>query len=302
MTTPNELLGAIRAAAAAGDAGLAVAAEVYAGYGWPVFPLRPGAKVPLIPAAHPAGAPERQTCHGECGRAGHGCHDATTDLATVRAWWRRRPDANIGIATGAPGPDVVDIDTKHGAPGLASLEQIRAAGLVRGAHTLVVTASGGAHLYFVGSEQGNGSIRSRGVDFRGAGGYVVAAPSYVRTDDYAGRYRLDHHRASEATVDWSAIRRLFAPAQRTRQFPARTGGEQGHDSLVRWLTRQPEGGRNNALHWAACRALETDAGQDVLDALVAAAVGIGLPEQEARRTVESAMAKARAGALRGVGK
>ena len=101
------------------------AALGYAGRGWPVLPIEPRGKAPL-------------------GRlVPHGVLDATTDPARIRAWWRARPDANVGIATGAPGPDVLDVDTKHGRNGGALFERARAAGLLRGAIRLVQTPSGG---------------------------------------------------------------------------------------------------------------------------------------------------------------
>ena len=80
--------------------------------GWPVFPLRAGGKVPAIRAAHAPGSP----CRGECGREGHGFHDATTDPDRITAWWRIWPRANYGIATGPAGLVVVDLDTGKGAP------------------------------------------------------------------------------------------------------------------------------------------------------------------------------------------
>jgi hypothetical protein len=59
--------------------------------GWPVFPCRAGTKEPATT---------------------HGFDDATTDPDQIRAWWDRWPGANLAIATGAPGPDVLDVD--HG--------------------------------------------------------------------------------------------------------------------------------------------------------------------------------------------
>ena len=43
---------------------------------WPVFPVAPRGKLPLIGRAHRNDEPP---CRGECGRDGHGLHDATTD-------------------------------------------------------------------------------------------------------------------------------------------------------------------------------------------------------------------------------
>ena len=51
---------------------------------------------------------------------------------------------------------------------------------------------------------------------------------------------------------------------------------------------QRPGNRNNALYWAACRAIESGAGASALAGLIDAAVGTGLSRREARRTVESA--------------
>ena len=60
--------------------GIGAVALRYAALGLPSFPLAPGRKEPAIPAAHPAGDP---VCRGECGRLGHGFHDATTNPAVI---------------------------------------------------------------------------------------------------------------------------------------------------------------------------------------------------------------------------
>jgi hypothetical protein len=238
-------------------------AEAYAVMGWPVFPCRPGAKTPLTE---------------------HGCRDATTDLEQVAGWSRRWPDANIGLATGAPGPDVVDVDVKNGAPGRATYTRLRDAGLLRGAFAVVATPSGGRHLYYAGSEQGNGSLRDLGVDFRSRGGYVLAPPSQA-----AGLYRLLEHRWEERSVDWTAIRVYVNPPRPERPATIVAGRADGdHSALIRHVEQLKPGNRNNGLHWAACRAADEGAGPDVFRALVAVAVHLGLPELEARRTVQSA--------------
>jgi Bifunctional DNA primase/polymerase, N-terminal len=60
-------------------------ALAYAARDWPVFPLRPGEKVPLIPKKD----------------GGNGVHDATTDPDRIRAWWTEHLTANIDLACGA---------------------------------------------------------------------------------------------------------------------------------------------------------------------------------------------------------
>src|SRR5256885_2269598 len=56
-------------------------------------------------------------------RTRNGLDDASTDPEVIAAWWRRWPDANIGIRTGLPaGLAVLDVDPRHG--GIAALEQL----------------------------------------------------------------------------------------------------------------------------------------------------------------------------------
>src|SRR5690606_21878075 len=97
----------------------------YAGRGWAVFPV--DGKVPY--------------------GGTRGVHEATTDTATIAAWWRRWPHANVAIAAGASGLVILDVDTKRG-DGFASLADLEAdLGALPAAPT-VRTPTGGAHLYF----------------------------------------------------------------------------------------------------------------------------------------------------------
>jgi putative DNA primase/helicase len=132
------------------------AALYYARRGWPVLPLKPGEKVPLTE---------------------HGYKDATTDEPTIRTWWTRHPNANVGIVTGsASGLAVLDVDPRNG--GNESLQA-----LISQHGPLPVTPTvqtgGGFHYYFA-IPQGV-SIRTRkiapGVELKANGGYVVAPPS-----------------------------------------------------------------------------------------------------------------------------
>jgi hypothetical protein len=252
------------AAAVADDRNLR-AALAYARAGWRVFPCIPGEKVPATP---------------------YGVKDATTDAAQIRAWWARNPGRNVAIATGAPGPDVLDVDRHGDASGFPALRRLKAAGIVGRVAALVRTPSGGAHLYAPGSEQGNGSLRGQHIDFRSAGGYVVAPPSAV-----GGRpYVVVSHQGHGDPIDWAKVRGHLEP-RRERQWepPARlrSGGQQNLDHLVAQMADQPEGNRNGFLHWAANRVL--DHGQDErLPELANAAVAAGLDRREADRTIESA--------------
>jgi Bifunctional DNA primase/polymerase, N-terminal len=238
----------------------------YAAHGWPVFPVVPGEKIPVTP---------------------HGFKDATTDPARIREWWSANPGRNIGVATGRPGPDVVDVDN-HGPAGngLAAWNQARRAGLVERPLAIVRTPSGGMHAYYAGTGQRSATIPSRHLDFRAAGGYVVAPHSTVGGKPYV----VVQRQQSTATVDFAAVRQLVDPQPERPAWnpPQRVGdGGQNLDHLMAQMASQPQGNRNGFLHWAANRVL--DHGQDErLNELANAAVAAGLPRREADRTITSA--------------
>ncbi len=123
-------------------------ALAYARHGWPVFPCLPGQKIPATR---------------------HGFRDATTDQQQITDWFGRGFGWNLAIATGAPGPDVLDVD-QHGPAGngYAAFTKLRRAGLVDGAAAYVRTPAGGMHAYFTGSDQHNGHLPSHHLDFRSA--------------------------------------------------------------------------------------------------------------------------------------
>lgn len=134
------------------------AALTYARHGLPVFPCRPDNKAPKTP---------------------HGFKDAATNEATIIAWWRRWPEALIGMPTGwASGVWVLDVDFPAGPASLAHLE----AKIGPLPKTLEqITGSGGRHMFFAmvdGIEIKNSTSKlGPNLDVRGVGGYVIVAPS-----------------------------------------------------------------------------------------------------------------------------
>ena len=237
------------------------AALRYARANWPVFPCLPGEKVPATK---------------------HGFLDATTDPDKITWWWSRNPGRNVAIATGAPGPDVLDVDVHEEGNGFAAFNRLHREGLLDGASAYIRTPSGGLHAYFTGSEQGNGRLLCHHLDFRSKGGYVVAPPSHVN-----GRhYELIKPADGRGGLDWAAtVTRLLGPEPQQRP---RRSGETSTDAhrLAEWMAHQQEGNRNDGLFWAANRAL--DAGLTNLDELADAARGTGLDEREIARTLASA--------------
>ena len=244
-------------------------ALAYATAGTPVFPCVVGGKAPLTT---------------------HGFHDATTDVATIRTWWSANPDANIATPTGAPGFDVLDIDVRPDGTGWAALNHAKAAGLTQGWIRAVATPSGGLHLHYPGTDQRSGSIRGAHLDFRGAGGYVLLPPSLGQTKTYSNRYDvIATQEPPGRPLDWAALTHLLTPSPAHRPDRAPSRAAHGADPtpwLAAHVAKQPEGNRDNALFWAACRAAE--AGVTDYEPLVAAAVSAGLPEKQAVRTVISA--------------
>lgn len=153
------------------------AALSYASRGWrvlPVWPLRSG----------------RCACgNDDCATAGkhplsplapNGCHSASTDAAVITDWWTRYPDANIGIATGQEsGLWALDVDPRHGGDATLEFLEVKYGPLPQSLRAR--TGSGGSHVLFV--HPGDGRLSNSagrlgaGLDVRGDGGYIVAAPS-----------------------------------------------------------------------------------------------------------------------------
>jgi hypothetical protein len=243
-------------------------ALAYAARGWATFPCRPG----------DAPCPAAGRCECKAPLTSHGFHDATTDPGVIRQWWRRWSAANVAIATGAPGPDILDVDVKPDGSGFAAFNRLKRAGLLAGARAIVRTPSTGLHVYFTGTSQPGGRLPQHFIDLKASGGYVLAPPSRV----HGKPYELVDHRNADGRLNWQAVRELLDPPRRT---VARLPADGDVTGLAAWVAGQPEGNRNAGLYWAACR-IGGDAG--AAGQLVAAAVEAGLPEAEARRTVASA--------------
>lgn len=208
-----------------------------------------------------------------------GLYAATTDRRTIRRWWRAAPEANIGVPTGMHF-DVLDVDRKDGRDGMPALRRLRDAGLLVGGCALASTPSGGLHLYFPPSGDGNHASR-HGLDYRGVGGYVLVPPSRIDGTPY--RFTDVQPERAGAPLDWQAAMDLLEPPAR----PVRPSGAVSGclDALAAFVASLTPGRRNEGLFWAAHRALD-----DGLNpwGLVGAALGTGLSESEVGRTIRSA--------------
>ncbi|MFZ5811905.1 MAG: DUF927 domain-containing protein [Thermodesulfobacteriota bacterium] len=260
------------------DAALRVAAR-----GWRVFPCGRDKK-PLTP---------------------NGFKAATTDPEQIRAWWSRWPDASIGCPTGPEmgkaGAWVLDVDLPDGPATLSALES------EHGALPATVeqrTGGGGRQLFFRWPEGRDVPSRvgkiGKNLDIRGRGGYVILPPSGHPS---GGRYAWTSNgvplaEAPEWLLDLVApLPKPGAPRPEPMKMPARGCGY-GRAALEREAARvavAAQGTRNATLNEAAFAIGQLVAGGEVdrgeaESMLLAAAQSCGLPEGEARKTIQSGMA------------
>lgn len=103
-----------------------------------------------------------------------GVADATTDPARLAWWWRRFPEANVGLATGWRF-DVLDVDGPESGDSARWLAVTQVLGM-RG--PLVRTGGDGWHFYLAPTGMRDPRVRGLArVHWRGRGGWVVAPPS-----------------------------------------------------------------------------------------------------------------------------
>jgi hypothetical protein len=222
---------------------------------------------------------------------------ASTDPAVVGGWWRRWPQANLGLVTGRRF-DVLDLDGDLG------VEALRAAlSIAPPEHPGPVarTGGGGWHLLYVPTGLGNRVGLLSGGDWRGRHGLIVAPPSrHASGSSYTWARPLT---AALPEVP-AGLRRLLAPppTPRTTHPPAaastsRRGGY-GRAALAgerHAVAAAQPGARNATLNRAAfnlgqlvaARLLDAD---EVRAVLLAAALEAGNPEAKARATIESGLA------------
>lgn len=153
----------------------------YAARGWAVLPLHYSEDGQLCCICGKVVGYGETLCSLKIPILQHGSKDASTDQAQIRAWWTKHPHANIGIATGAvSGLFVVDLDDKEGRCGTENWQALADAAGGDGQPFEAETGSGGLHLVYSLADQelaNSAGKLGHGIDTRGKGGYIVAAPS-----------------------------------------------------------------------------------------------------------------------------
>lgn len=261
----------------------------YAARGWPVLPLhQPTTRGCSCRACGECTSP------GKHPRVARGVYAATIDPSQIRTWWRRWPNANIGIQTGATsGLVVIDIDPRH--DGNRSLERLqRRHGPLR---TLTVTTgSGGTHLYLAhpgrSIRNDNHGRLGPGIDIRGDGGYIVAPPSRHAS---GGRYSWVDARAAVTNLPPALLDALTRRPDRDLPRIERPGEASRYiDRRLQEVRAAAEGTRNATLNRAAYAlgrlAHRGTPGAQQLEAmLIDAALAAGLTTREARATARSGL-------------
>ncbi|WP_327640034.1 bifunctional DNA primase/polymerase [Kribbella sp. NBC_00482] len=278
---------------------LCLAAHWHADHGFAVFPLVPGRKTPAVEDWETA---------------------ATTDHLAIARTWRRAP-YNIGVATGPSRLLVVDLDQPK-SPDDVAPEPWGSRSAANGADVLalvaadhatqppdtdtytatytVTTPSAGRHLYYrqpAAGQLGNSACRiGWKIDTRGRGGYVVGAGSITP----AGRYHAETTPQPQPLPSWIIDALDTTPPTDEKPGAAATLRNTSAYTLAalsgeldKVLAATP-GHRNDTLNRAAF-ALGQLAGAQLLDhhiardELVSAAEQIGLPRNEAERTITSGL-------------
>ena len=264
----------------------ALAAEGMARAGFLVLPLRVRGKVPLT---------------------ANGVRDATADLDVV-AWWARTwPSANLGVACGLEsGLVVIDLDGAGGREGYGALLAEHGPPSVnpRLPDGASVRTGSGWHLWLAWPEgrvvRNSAGKLARGVDVRGAGGFVVAPPSVHPSGRvYAWGDRPRHGLPAIAPawcdlLDPPEVRRA-PPAPRRWTDTASAYGRAAAVAEARRVMEAEVGTRNATLNAAAFALGRLVGGgelpeEETLEMLVDAGRHAGLGPREARRTAEGGMA------------
>lgn len=221
--------------------------------------------------------------NGKVPRTHHGVDDASADAHQVRQWWTRWPEANIGARV----PNallVFDVDPRNG--GLRGWRHLTSGLFVP--DTCTVTSGrgdGGTHRYFI---RPDGPITStkvpHGIDVKKSG-YMVMPPSL--------------HPATGQPYTWNDLdpvrlpmwlREVLRP-EPPKPRARRPDSTQSGRSLVEFVARQNEGNRNNALYWAARRALAAGTLDQIESDLIAVAVATGMTREATELTINSARKK-----------
>ena len=238
------------------------AAIQYASMGLAVFPLKPKDKVPIT---------------------SHGVHEASKNFDTIKEWWRKYPNANIGIACGkiSGGLVVIDLDLKKdGTNGLDTLSEWERSNGELPETVRAITGGGGNHLYYRSKQSTKNKIGLlEGIDIRSDGGYVVAPPSIHKSGN-AYEWEYDPEEYEIATADEKVLKLLSVgekPKQDKFTVPNKIPNGQRNDTIFKLACSLQAKGMSDTAIFNACLGENAEKCNPALD------------EEEVRKIVESAL-------------
>lgn len=237
-------------------------------YGWAVFPVSPKSKRPLTP---------------------NGFKDAKKTPGPIKAWWKRYPNASIGIATGSMSNLVVideDIDEDKDLDGVHEMILWERENGTLPETISVITGRGGSHRYY---HYKGDDLESRigiidGVDVRAEGAYVIAPPS-VHPNGTLYEWENDPDDVQIADVD-DVVKKFLM-----------TGSQKSNVKEVKGSFKLPtvieSGKRNSTLHKLACSMQAQGISDDAIMAAVKAENStrceVPLEDEEVELLVSSAL-------------
>jgi hypothetical protein len=285
------------------------AALGYAERGCPVFPCSPVDKSPLVE---------------------NGFKNASTDPEQICTWWRKWPNAMIGVPTGPRRGFVIDLDPKKQPAGAMLQGLAKFCGGLHPAAWICRTPSGGYHVYFAYPDLADGrKLGSRTnlfkhtpgvdavikchVDVKGEGGYVIVPPS-VREDGKAYSWEQEPNsdllpEAPAVLLDVILRRGTYDHVDSVADISLRSTAIDGPgdkavrqyalkalDKELRAVASAPEGERNNTLNIAAVKIASLVAAGALSQSKAWAALGgaarhRGLRTREVHQTIKSGFRK-----------
>ncbi len=193
----------------------------------------------------------------------HGHRDASTDVDQICKWWSRHPDAAIGGHLAAIDVAALDVDVAGGKGGDDQFHDVETKHGAVGDTVVVITPSGGRHLWVAMNDTriGSGNLRSLDaphVDVKGDGGWVVLPGSRSPLGTYVFE------------VDCSVLDGVApapAPAWLARAVPSGGGGASSGPTSGRWQRLDtPESRRHlDPLNAEALELLERLGGHDAIE-------------------------------------
>ena len=235
----------------------------YASKGMAVFPLKPKEKKPLT---------------------AHGVKDATTDFDQITKWWKKNPNANIGIACGqiSGGLLVIDLDERaNGVSGFDSLHEWESEHGQLPETARTITGKGGSHILFrVPHKESNRVDLLDGVDVRSDGGYIVAPPSiHPNGNTYEWEYDPEEYPIADAD---ETVLELLSVGKKVVEVAKFTSPD-----------KIPDGKRNDTIYKLACSLQSRGLGDSAILAACRAEneakCSPPLSDEEVGKIVESAL-------------